>query len=254
MDLRKLTKKGRQAARDEKERLARLDATIVALARLSVEDSLVYEYTHARDQWESDWYKRHAGIRDKTEAMLVNRFIQFGGRVFSVSIRGCGYDKTNYDLDDAAKERFGDSVQCDSESGGLFIDCTPDVQEDLLAMLNELDPKGDFGAEDMIEERRRMEEAGEDTAILPRLAIDAPFGNWNSAKKFLDSRGITVTVDFSDAPGVSEQQLETAQETLETAVALFKPELDEAEVQALSGEMKIFMESVKLKKLKTKKK
>lgn len=238
MELRMLTKKGRQAAREEKERLARLDATIVALARLSVEDSMVYEYTHARDQWGSDWYKRHAGIRDKTEAMLANRFIQLGGRVFSISIRGCGHNKTNYDLDDYLKDRFGNQVQCDSESGGLFVDCTPEVQEDVLTLLNELDPMGDFGAEDMIEERRRMEDAGEDTSILPRLSLDLPFGNWPSAKKFLDSRGITVTVDFNDAPGVSEQQLESAQETLEAAVALFKPELDEAEVQGLARGMR----------------
>ena len=235
MELRKFTKKGRAELKEERRLAEGLDATIVAIARLMVEDSLTYDYCQARDLWESHWYKRHCGIRDKVRAMLENRFSEFGGKVFSISIRGCAsVDSDNYDLDDAIRERFPGQVSCDSESGGLFMDCVPEVQDEILAALKELDPRGDFEAEDMIAERERMETAGEDANLLPDLVLALPFsGNWPGAKKFLEERGIEVTVDFSDAPGPSSAQVQDAREELTKAVLMLQPDLPEETVDAI---------------------
>lgn len=244
MNLKGWTKKGRAELKSEKERLDKLDKTIVGLARLSAEDSLYWNYCQRRDLFESDWWKRHIGISQKTRAMLDNRFIQLGGRVFSIAIRGCGGAESNYDLEDEVEKQYRGSVSTDSESGGLFIDVLPEIEHEVLALLYKLDPNGEFIATDVM--KVREETPDEEKDLLPSLHLDLPFGNWGSTHDYLEGRDIKVTMDFSDAPGPSKAQLEHATDVMSSAVELFRPELNEPQIQAAAEELKIFLADLKL--------
>ena len=180
--------------------------------------------------------------------MLRKRYLGFGGRAFSASIRGCaaGSDPSHYDIDDALREKFGDDVKCDSESGSLFVDTTPERADEVLAEIQDMAPEGDFGVD--------IEDPFDAEVNINDITLDLPFGNWRTAEAFLKQRGITVTVDLSDAPGPSELHLHKAQTYIQSAVRLMKPELSEDEVEGLAKGAQDFVETARTKKRKRGKK
>lgn len=242
MDLRKLTKKGRQAAREEKERLERLNKTIQAIAVMRAEYNQRWEYCHARDLWESDWYQRASGIHERMERMLANRFIELGGKSYPFMIRGEG-SISNYSLDERVRDQFGNEVHCFSEAGGLYIDTTEESADDVLKYLQDFDPDGEFHG-DMYDSEEPIN----------TVTLNLPFGRVaDSVNEWLAMNRIEVKVDFSDAPGPSEKQLAQAQKWLERAVVLIKPELEKEKVEGLARGIWDFIEKANTEKKPAKK-
>ena len=216
------TKAGRAEIRAERQRQADLDKTILGIAKLRHEYNQHWQYCKDRDLWESDWYKRISGIHEMTLKMLTNRFIQFGGKTYPYSIRGCASD-SNYELDEKVAEKFGSDVQCGSEAGGLFIDATEAVGPEVVGFLSATDPEGDFDGE--------MDDP-EDEFTTVRMEL--PFGaTSDDVAIWLSEQGIVYGVDFSDAPGPAPQQITRGRSEIKTGLSLLYPEFDDDTLEGL---------------------
>lgn len=240
----KWTKEGKEEIRAEKERLAKLESTIVGLARLMVEHSLYHDYAVSRGLFEDPWWERHLGLHSKTDSMLRKRYFGFGGKAYNAAVRGSAAadDPDHYAIDDAVAEAFGSNVICDSEGCELFIQCTPDIATDVLELVCHMAPKGSFSTVHI--------DPHDPDIRIELIPLDLPFIEWTGAQQFLKAKGIEVTVDFSDAPGPSQLNLNKAQTYLESAVRLIKPELTEDEVEGLARGLWNFVETAKTKKKK----
>lgn len=194
----------------------------IELAQLSGLDRQRYDLVNARGLHGSEWSDGIFRTIEARRLELVREYEKAGGNVYSASIGGEGGPGVDhYYLDHAIREKFGDKVACDSESGGLFIDVVPSVLGAVMDELNRLDPEGNFSAHDMWKD---VDSADDGFAQIPSTDIG---GNWPSMFKFLADRGVEQEVlDISEAPPVSPEQVKQGMKDLEKAIYKMRPDMD----------------------------
>ena len=189
-------------------RTAAHDVIVTAFAAVHAMDSAVWHVRDKYDAWEDEALKAEARKLDERQTALGALYLErFLDKCLVVKFRGNSKaDASNYEVEDAMKEKFGtDGIMYDSESSWFFVDTTKGRREEVSKYLN---ARGDMDFMVTVEDDLDDELVD----IKPPMIV-----NWNSSTKWLAEREITI--DYT-VPAISAKPEAEIAELLKQAEAI----------------------------------